>query len=137
MLSSASARRRAARPDRSADVGVGAIGRDVVEHRQRLGADADDVVGVHRDAVDADRVEAAELLGDEKLRPDAVGGERDPGPIVDPDHARVVAGKRHLPRGAAELDPAERRDERRDRGVGPALVDARPRVGVRADRLVE
>ena len=37
--------------------GVGALDGDVVEHRDRLRADADDVVDVHRDAVDADRVE--------------------------------------------------------------------------------
>ena len=38
---------------------VGALDGDVVEHRDRLGADADDVVDVHRDAVDADACRAA------------------------------------------------------------------------------
>ena len=121
-----------ARPDADllADLGVGALDRDVVEHRQRLGADADHVVDVHRHAVDPDRVEAAELLGDQQLGADAVGGERDPGALVDPDHARVVAGQRHLPRGAPELDRAQRPDQAGDRGVGRALVDPGLRVGV-------
>ena len=67
-----------------ADRRVGALDRDVVEHRQRLGADADHVVDVHRHAVDPDRVEAPELLGDQQLGADAVGRERDPGPLVEP-----------------------------------------------------
>ena len=58
-------------------LGVGPLDRDVVEQRERLGADADQVVDVHRDAVDPDRVEAPRLLGDDHLRADAVGGERD------------------------------------------------------------
>ena len=48
--------------------------RDVVEEEQRLGALADDVVDAHRDEVDADGVEAAGGLGDERLGADAVGG---------------------------------------------------------------
>ena len=97
---------RQADADFGADRRVGPVDRDVVEHRQRLGADADHVVDVHRHAVDPDRVEAPELLGDQQLRPDAVGRERDPGPLVELDHAGVVARQRHLPRGPAELDRA-------------------------------
>ena len=41
---------------------------DVVEEDQRLGAGADDVVGAHRDEVDADRVPAPERGGDRGLR---------------------------------------------------------------------
>ena len=37
---------------------VGPLDGDVVEQRQRLGADADQIVDVHRHAVDPDRVEA-------------------------------------------------------------------------------
>ena len=121
---------RQADADLLADLRVGALDRDVVEHRQRLGADADHVVDVHRHAVDPDRVEAAELLGDQQLGADAVGGERDPGPLVDPDHARVVAGQRHLPRGPAELDRAQRPHQPGDRGVRRALVDPGLGVGV-------
>ena len=41
--------------------------RDVVEEGERLGAGAHDVVGAHRDEVDADRVEAPERRGDRRL----------------------------------------------------------------------
>ena len=112
-----------------ADRRVGLLDRDVVEHRQRLGADADHVVDVHRHAVDPDRVEAAELLGDQQLGPDPVGRERDPGPLVDLDHARVVARQRHLQRGPPELDRPQRPHQPGDRGVGGALVDPGLRVG--------
>ena len=47
--------------------------RDVVEERERLGAAAHDVVGAHRDEVDADRVEPPDGGGDDGLRPHAVG----------------------------------------------------------------
>ncbi len=122
---------RQADADLLADLRVGALDRDVVEHRQRLGADADHVVDVHRDAVDPDRVEAAELLGDQQLGADPVGGERDPGPLVDPDHARVVAGQRHLPRGPPQLDRPQRPHQSGDGGVRRPLVDPGLRVGVR------
>ena len=49
---------------------------DVVEHRERLCPDADQVVGVHRDAVDPDSVPATELLRHHELRPDTVGRAR-------------------------------------------------------------
>ena len=57
---------------------VGLLDRDVVDHRDRLGADADEVVDVHRDAVDADRVVAGpSICGDQHLGADAVGGDRE------------------------------------------------------------
>ena len=105
-------------PDRPADLGVGFAAEDEVEHRDRLGADADQVVDVHRDAVDADRREVAEPLGDQHLRPDAVGAEGDAGAIVDPQHARVVAGQRHDSRGLAGLDQLQAADQGLDRAVG-------------------
>ncbi len=117
-------------PDFGADRRVGAVDRDVVEHRQRLGADADHVVDVHRHAVDPDRVEAPQLLGDHQLGPDAVGRERDPGALVELDHAGVVARQRHLPRGPAELDRAQRLDQPGDRRVGGSLVHSGLGVGV-------
>jgi hypothetical protein len=116
--------------DLLADLRVGALDRDVVEHRQRLGADADHVVDVHRDAVDADRVEAAQLLSDQELGADPVGGERDPGPLVDPDHAGVMAGQWHLPRGSPQLDRPQRPHQPGDRGVSRPLVDPCLGVGV-------
>ena len=106
---------RQADADFLADRRVGLLDRDVVEHRQRLGADADHVVDVHRHAVDPDRVEAAELLGQHQLGPDPVGRERDPGPLVDLDHARVVARQRHLRARAARA------------GSPPAPAPGRPR----------
>ena len=68
---------------------------EVVEQRQRLGPDADQVVDVHGHAVDPDRVEAPRLLGDDHLGADAVGGQRDAEVGSDPDDAGVVPGKRH------------------------------------------
>ena len=62
------------RPDQLADpLGHDLADRHVVEERERLGAAAHDIVGAHRDQVDADRVEASERRGDGGLRPDAVG----------------------------------------------------------------
>jgi hypothetical protein len=116
--------------DLLADLRVGALDRDVVEHRQRLGADADHVVDVHRHAVDPDRVETAQLLGDEQLGADAVGRERDPGPLVDPDHARVVTGQRHLQRRVPQLDRPQRPHQPGDSGIRRPLVDPGPGVGV-------
>ena len=58
---------------RASRLGVGLLDREVVDQRDRLGADADDVVDVHRDAVDADGVEPVGLLGDDQLRADPVG----------------------------------------------------------------
>ena len=46
---------------------------DVVEEEQRLGAVCRDVVGRHRDAVDADGVRDAHLDREQHLGPDAVG----------------------------------------------------------------
>ena len=68
------------------DVGarVGLLDGDVVDERDRLGADADDVVDVHRHAVDADGVDAAGLLGHRDLRGlDLVLGTR---PAVSAGH---------------------------------------------------
>ena len=57
-------------------VGVELADGDVVEEEERLGALAHEVVDAHGDEVDADRVEAAGGLGDERLGADAVGGRR-------------------------------------------------------------
>ena len=83
----------AARPRAIASVArrVGLLDGEVVDHRDRLGADADEVVDVHRDAVDADGVQPAGLLGDDDLRADAVGRDRDAEVGADAQDARVVA----------------------------------------------
>ena len=127
---------RQADADLLADLRVGAVDRDVVEHRQRLGADADHVVDVHRHAVDPDRVVSPKLLGDQQLGADAVGGERDPGPLVDPDHAGVVPRQRHLARGPPELDRSQGPDQPGDGGVRRALVDPGFGVGVALTRPI-
>ena len=67
--------------DLAADLGRCLAAEDEVDEGDRLGADADQVVHVHRDQVDADRLEAAELLGDDHLGPHAVGAEGD-APVV-------------------------------------------------------
>ena len=46
---------------------VGPVGRDVVDHRQRPRADAQQIVDIHRDAVDADRVVFLHHVGDHRL----------------------------------------------------------------------
>ena len=110
-------------------VGVGLLDRDVVEHRDRLRADADHVVHVHRDAIDADRVEAAELLGDDDLRTDAVGGQRDAEPLVDAQDVGVVARAEYGAGLAARVDRAQHGHERGHRLVGARGVDAGAGVG--------
>ena len=75
--------------DLAADLGRRLAAEDEVDQRDRLGADADQVVHVHRDAVDPDRVEAPELFGDDHLRADAVGAEGDA--LVLADAASTLA----------------------------------------------
>src|SRR5690606_28228772 len=62
----------------AADHGRGGVdielaGREIVEEEQRFGGLHEDVVDAHADQVDADRVVAAELLGEPELGADAVG----------------------------------------------------------------
>ena len=105
---------------------VGLLDGDVVDHRDRLGADADQVVDVHRDAVDADRVEALRLLGDDQLGADAVGADRDRGAVVQRQHACVVAGaeRSSAAAGRGRSAPA-RRPARRCRSRAAPRVHAR------------
>jgi hypothetical protein len=121
-------------PDLPAHLGIGLAAEDEVQHRDRLGADADQVVHVHRDAVDADGVEPTELLGDDHLGADPVGAERDPRRLVEAQDARIVAGQRDDARGLARVDLRQVRDQGGDGGVGVALAHARGRVGVLAHR---
>ena len=54
-------------------IGVDLAGGDVVEHEQRLGPHADEVVDAHGHQVDADRVVAAGVAGHDHFRADAIG----------------------------------------------------------------
>ncbi len=54
---------------------VGLLHREVVHERDRFDALCDEVVDVHRDAVDPDRRVVVDGFGDEQLRPHPVGGE--------------------------------------------------------------
>ena len=98
--------------------------RDVVEEGERLRPAADDVVGAHRDEVDADRVEALERRGDGGLGPDPVGRG-------DEQRLAVAGRDRERPAEAAEaaddLGPAGRLDVRPhqvDRPVAGRDVDS-------------
>ena len=80
-------------------VGVELADRDVVEEEQRLGALAHDVVDAHGHEVDADRVEAAGGLGDQRLGADAVGGRH--------EHRVGVAVLREREQAAEAADVAD------------------------------
>ena len=86
----------------------------IIEEEQRLGALDDEVVGAHRDQVDADAVVAAELDRQLELGPDAVVGG---------DQQRIVIARRLQIEEAAE-------SAKLGVGAGP-----RGRAGERADRL--
>ena len=118
-----------AHADRLHHLGVDPLDREVVEQRDRLRADADDVVDVHRHAVDPDRVVAAGLLGHDQLRADAVRPDRDPQVRRDLEHRRVVPRGEHRARRAAGVDRLQHRDERRHPAVGRAHVHPGMRVG--------
>ena len=122
----------AAKPlaDLAQDAGVGRRHGDVVEHRERLRADADHVVDVHRHAVDAHRVPAPHALGEDELGADAVGGHREPAAVVEPHDAGVVAGPDRLERLAPGVDLAQRLEQRVHRRVRRGLADPGAGVGV-------
>src|SRR5208282_1804230 len=63
--------------DLAEKTGLDFLHRDVVDHRDRPRAYADHVVGVHRDAIDPDRVVLSERLRNQELGADAVGGNRE------------------------------------------------------------
>jgi hypothetical protein len=65
---------------------------DVIDQRQRSRTHADQVVDIHRDAVDADRVVAIHRLGDDRLRPDPVGAQGEPR-SADVDHIGEVTDR--------------------------------------------
>ncbi len=114
--------------------GIRALDRDVVEQRDRLGADAHDVVDVHRDAVDPDRVEASQLLGEDQLGADAVGRHRDTQSRRDLEDAGVVAAAQARARRPADVDRAEHIDDGPYAAPGLVRVDAGACVGVAHQR---
>ena len=116
--------------DLAQQLGVGVLDREVVEQGERFGADADQVVDVHRHAVDPDRVETLRLLGDDHLGADAVSRERHTESRGDLDHARVMARQRHRERVASRIDGTQHIDERRHSAVGLARVNTGGCVGV-------
>ena len=80
-------------------VGVELADGDVVEEEERLGALAHQVVDAHGHEVDADRVEAAGRLGDERLGADPVGG--------GDEHRVAVAVPREREQAAEPADVAD------------------------------
>ena len=90
--------------------GVRLIDGDVVHERERLGADADHVVDVHGDAIDADGVELAHHGRDDRLGSHAVGAEREAGAVHLDDIGEVADRQQHpahaLP-GPGALDPLD------------------------------
>ena len=118
-------------------IGVGLLDGEVVDHRDRLGADADQVVDVHRDAVDADRLEPPRLLGDDELGADAVGRQGDAELAASrgaprrsgraaarwprAGRARSSAGPPRAPRRRGRPSPCRRRRRRRRRS-SPAIL---------------
>ena len=127
---------QARRRSRAERLRVGLLDGEVVEQRDRLGADADEVVDVHRDAVDADRVEAAGLLGDDELGADAVGARaRCPRFVGDPQHDGVVARCRRPTRDGRPVSiVAQHADQRADAAVGLRRCRRRRRRTRRSSR---
>ena len=58
------------------DIRMELFGGDVIDHGDGLGANTEDVVNVHRDAIYSDGVVFSEHLCDEHLGADAIGGKR-------------------------------------------------------------
>ena len=116
---------------RSATPGRASRGREIIEEEERLGALDDQIVGAHRDEIDADAVMAAAVDGELELGADAVIGG---------DQQRIAIARRLEIEEAAEAAerrvrarPRRRLGERRDRlhqRIAGGDVDARLGVGV-------
>ena len=94
-------------------VGVELADRDVVEEEQRLGALAHEVVDAHGHEVDADGVEPAGGLGDQRLGADAVGGRHQHRVAV------AVVGEAEQP-----AEPADVADDLGPEGGAHLVLDA-------------
>ena len=113
--------------DRRHALGHDLADRQVVQEEQRLGAGAHDVVGAHRDQVDADRVQPTGHPRDLELRADAVGGGGEQPPLPDAEQSREPADLvGHLGPPRARGQVGDQRDGLRG-GLG---VDAGPAVRV-------
>src|SRR5262249_49970599 len=84
---------------------------DVVDQCGGPGTDAENVVDVHGDAVDAHAVVAARGLCDEKLRSDTVRGDGDAERLAHRNHVGEVANVEHRARARSQVegwtDPAQ------------------------------
>src|SRR5262245_3333252 len=87
------------------------LDRDVVDQRGGPGTNAENVVDVHGDAVDAHAVVAARSLRDEKLRPDAVRGDGDAEGLAHRNHVCEVSNVEDWARAGGKVegrtDPAQ------------------------------
>ncbi len=115
-------------PDLLQHLGIGLLDGDVVKQRDRVGAHADHVVGVHAEQVDADRVVAPELLAHDHLRADAVAGQRQAAPPVELQDVRVVPACQSGTRRPPGADAGQHLHQRRDGVAREQLVDAGARV---------
>ena len=113
----------------------GAFDRDIVQEGDRLGADADRVVHIHRHAIDPDRVVALEHLSDEHFAADTVRAQgeadivpqiHDAGEIADIQGAMAWATSR-----AEVLRPVHPAEQRTQAEVG-VIQDSGRAVAQRA-----
>ncbi len=115
-------------PDLVEEARLGVLDREVVQQGDGLGSETDEVVHVHRDEVDPDRVVAVRELRHEELRPDAVRRHGEPEVRSDLDHVREVADVEDRCAGLAlapELERAPRpAEESRERLLLARHVDA-------------
>ena len=93
-------------------IGVDLAGGQVVEHEERLGAEADQVVDAHGDQVDAHGVVAAGGLGHHQLGPHAVGGGH--------QHRPGVAGQVEGELAAEAADAGHQARQARSTAASPA-----------------
>ena len=107
--------------------GVDAVGGDVVEQEQRVGAGGEHVVDAVRSEVGAAPAQAAGATGEHELRPDAVGGGDEQPSLVDLDDPGERAERADDGGGACRGDGG---GESLDDAVGGGEGD--PGVGVRA-----
>ncbi|MEZ6196363.1 MAG: hypothetical protein R3F20_11655 [Planctomycetota bacterium] len=105
---------------------------DVVDEGEGLRADAEDVVDVHRDHVDRDRVVAPGEFGHDDLRADAVGRDREALAARQLEDVRVVAEPHHRSAEAAVVAETERGVD----GPGQDAETALGAVGVHAGPVV-
>src|SRR6266536_1880573 len=116
-------------PDGVEHGGVGLFDRDVIDQRQRLCADADQIVDVHGDAIDADRVVFPHQVGDDRLRADAVGAQRH-ADAVDLDDVGVITDRQYHPAHAVlRPGPLHALDDTVEACVGFGDIDAGRFVG--------